>query len=47
MCYIAQSLSVRANPVEETCIPIENEESHNQVSGEFSGYPGGRELTVV
>lgn len=34
------------SPVGETCRPVENEESNNQVSGEFSGHSAGRVLTV-
>lgn len=43
MCHTAQSLSFRAG---ETCIPTENDEGNNQVSGELSGHSEGKELTI-
>lgn len=34
------------NSVGETCIPPENDEGNNQLSGEFSGHSEERELTI-
>lgn len=34
------------NPDGETCIPTENDEGNNQVSGELSGHSEGKELTI-